>query len=91
MALLAVAIVVCHVAVALVMRMPWPAGLLASAQLGLPAGVVSLGLTEHVLTAGQGAAIVAAALITLGISSLGAVLLSRTTAAAPTAAPAPSP
>ena len=48
------------------MRMPWPAGLLASAQLGLPAGVVSLGLTEHVLTAGQGAAIVASALIMLG-------------------------
>ena len=54
MALLAAAIVVCHVAVALVMRMPWPAGLLASAQLGLPAGVVSLGLTEHVVTARPG-------------------------------------
>jgi len=91
MALLAAAIVICHVAVALVMRMPWPAGLLASAQLGLPAGVVSLGLTEHVVTAGQGAAIVAAALITLGISSLGAVLLSRTPAATPTAAPAATP
>jgi hypothetical protein len=61
------------------------------AQLGLPAGVVSLGLTEHVVTAGQGAAIVAAALITLGISSLGAVLLSRTPAATPTAAPAATP
>ena len=70
-------IVACHVAIALVMRMPWPAGLLASAQLGLPAGVVSLGLTEGLLTPGQGAAVVASALVTLGVSSAGAVLLER--------------
>ena len=87
-AMLAAAIVVCHVAIAVVMRMPWPTGLLASAQLGLPAGVVSLGLTEHILTAGQGAAIVASALITLGASSLGAVLLSRAAGPPP---PAPVP
>jgi Kef-type K+ transport system membrane component KefB len=86
MALLAAAIVACHVVVAVVMRMPWPSGLLASAQLGLPAGVVSLGLTEHILTAGQGAAIVGSALITLAVASTGAVLLSRSLAPA---APAP--
>jgi hypothetical protein len=91
MALLVAAIVVCHVAVAAVMRMPWPAGLLASAQLGLPAGVVSLGLTEHIVSPGQGAAIVAAALITLAVSSLGAVLLSRGGAAGPAAASPASP
>ena len=73
--LLVVAIVVCHVAVAVVMRMPWPAGLLASAQLGLPAGVVALGLTEGLLTPGQGAAIVASAVVTLGVSSIGAAML----------------
>lgn len=88
MVLLAAAILICHLAVAIVMRMPWPAGMLASAQLGLPAGVVSLGLTEHVLTPGEGAAIVAAAVITLALSSLGAVLLSRTLAPAPGTAPA---
>ncbi len=71
------AVVACHLAVALVMRMPWPAGLLASAQLGLPAGVVSLGLTAGLLTPGQGAAIVAAAVATLGASSAGAALLAR--------------
>jgi Kef-type K+ transport system membrane component KefB len=87
-AMLAAAIVVCHVAIAVVMRMPWPTGLLASAQLGLPAGVVSLGLTEGILSAGQGAAIVASALITLGASSLGAVLLSRAAGPPP---PAPVP
>ena len=88
--LLAGAIVVCHIAVAVVMRMPWPSGLLASAQLGLPAGVVSLGLAAGVLTAGQGAAIVASALITLAAASAGAVLLERRlTAAPPAGAPAP--
>jgi Kef-type K+ transport system membrane component KefB len=71
------AVVACHLATAVVMRMPWPAGLLASAQLGLPAGVVSLGLTAGLLTPGQGAAIVAAAVATLGASSAGAALLAR--------------
>jgi Kef-type K+ transport system membrane component KefB len=71
------AILVCHIAVARVMRMPVGAGLLASAQLGLPAGVVALGLTEHILRAGQGAAIVATALLTLGASAAGAALLAR--------------
>jgi Kef-type K+ transport system membrane component KefB len=69
------AIVVCHVAIAVVMRMPWPAGLLASAQLGLPAGVVALGLTEGLITPGQGAAVVASAVVTLGVSSIGAAML----------------
>jgi Kef-type K+ transport system membrane component KefB len=86
MALLAAAIVACHLVVAIVMRMPWPAAMLASAQLGLPAGVVALGLAEHVLTPGEGAAIVAAAVIMLGVSSLGAVLLARSLP--PAAAPA---
>ncbi|HEX3331052.1 MAG TPA: cation:proton antiporter [Gaiellales bacterium] len=72
---LVVAIVVCHVVIAVVMRMPWPAGLLASAQLGLPAGVVALGLTEGLITPGQGAAIVASAVVTLGVSSIGAAML----------------
>jgi Kef-type K+ transport system membrane component KefB len=71
------AVVACHLAIAVVMRMPWPAGLLASAQLGLPAGVVSLGLSAGLLTPGQGAAIVASAVATLGASSAGAALLQR--------------
>jgi Kef-type K+ transport system membrane component KefB len=89
-AMLSAAIVICHVAVARLMRMPWGSGLLASAQLGLPAGVVALGLAERILTPGQGAAIVASALITLGVSSLGAVLLSRA-AGPPPPAPVPAP
>ncbi len=89
--MLTAAIVICHVAVARLMRMPWGSGLLASAQLGLPAGVVALGLAKRVLTPGQGAAIVATALISLGVSSLGAALLSREAGPpppAPVAAPA---
>lgn len=71
------AVVACHVAVAVVMRMPWPSGLLAAAQLGLPAGVVALGLTDGLLTPGQGAAIVASAVVSLGVSSAGAAILDR--------------
>jgi Kef-type K+ transport system membrane component KefB len=89
MAALAAAIVACHLVVAVAMRMPWPSGLLASAQLGLPAGVVALGLTEHLLTSAQGAAIVASALITLAVSSTGAFLLARTPAR--TSVPAETP
>jgi Kef-type K+ transport system membrane component KefB len=74
---LAACIIACHLLVATVMRMPWPSGLLASAQLGLPAAVVSLGLAQHLISAGQAAAIVLAALISLGACSLGAVLLGR--------------
>jgi Kef-type K+ transport system membrane component KefB len=79
---LAGCIIACHLLVAVVMRMPWPSGLLASAQLGLPAAVVSLGLAGHLISAGQAAAIVLAALISLGACSLGAALLARR--AAPT-------
>ena len=50
-------------------------GLLASAQLGVPAAIVALGLTEHVITAAQGAAIVAASMMSLAVCSVGAVRL----------------
>jgi Kef-type K+ transport system membrane component KefB len=71
------AVVACHLAVAVVTRMPWPAGLLASAQLGLPAGVVALGLTSGLLSPGQGAAVIASAVATLGVASAGAALLQQ--------------
>ncbi len=89
-AMLTAAIVLCHIAVARLMRMPFGSGLLASAQLGLPAGVVALGLAERILKPGEGAAIVASALISLGVSSLGAALLARG-AGAPPPAPRPAP
>jgi hypothetical protein len=54
-----------------------PAALIATAQLGVPAAVVSLGLQEKVLTAAQGAAIITAALASLGIAALGTTLLAH--------------
>jgi Kef-type K+ transport system membrane component KefB len=78
--LLAVAGVAVHLAGALATRQPLPTALAATAQLGLPAGAVTLGLQEHVLNSGQGAAILLAALITIGLCPLGIALLVRTPA-----------
>jgi Kef-type K+ transport system membrane component KefB len=51
------------------------AGLLASAQLGVPSAIVALGLQAHVITATQGAAVIAAAIISLAECAAGAVLM----------------
>jgi Kef-type K+ transport system membrane component KefB len=75
--MLVAGIVIGHVAVARIVKMPFGAGLLATAQLGLPAGVVTLGLANGVLDAAQAAAIVLAALLSLIVSSAGAALLAR--------------
>lgn len=87
-AIAAIAIVV-HVVAALAWRLTLGVGLLASAQLGVPAAVVSIGLTTHQLTAAQGSAIMAALLATLAASAAGSVLLghggSLSDANAPTA------
>jgi len=66
-----------HVIAAWVTGQPRAAGLLASAQLGVPAAIVALGLAERVLTATQGAAIVTAAIISLAVCSVGAAALAR--------------
>jgi Kef-type K+ transport system membrane component KefB len=66
-----------HLVAVLASRQRPAAGLVASAELGVPAAVVALGLAEHVLTAGQGAAIVVAALLSVGICAAGAQLLAR--------------
>ncbi|MBK5331369.1 MAG: cation:proton antiporter [Ilumatobacteraceae bacterium] len=72
--LASVAIVV-HVVAALVWRLPVAMGLVASAQLGVPAAVVSIGLATNQLTAAQGAAVMAAALVTLAACATGGALL----------------
>jgi Kef-type K+ transport system membrane component KefB len=71
-------------------RQPFAAGLLASAQLGVPSAIVALGLAAHVITATQGAAIIAAALISLAVCGTGAALLVRP-AEPPGAESAPEP
>jgi Kef-type K+ transport system membrane component KefB len=64
-----------HVIAARLTRQEPAAGLLASAQLGVPSAIVALGLPAGVLTPAQGAAIITAAIISLGVSSAGAALL----------------
>jgi Kef-type K+ transport system membrane component KefB len=56
-------------------RRPLSAGLAASAQLGVPAAVSSLGLAEGVLSATVATAIIAAALVSLAVCTVGVELL----------------
>jgi Kef-type K+ transport system membrane component KefB len=60
-----------HLVAVAVVRRPLSAGLTASAQLGVPAAVASLGLSEGVLSDPVATAIVAAAVVSLGVCTLG--------------------
>ena len=66
-----------HLLAAGLSRQRVPAALVATAQLGVPAAVVTLGLEAEVLSAAQGAAIITAALISLAIATFGTSLLAR--------------
>ncbi len=68
---------VVHLAGALLTGQGPPAGLAATAQLGLPAGVVALGLSEGVITPGQGGAIILSALASIAMCTLGVALMAR--------------
>jgi Kef-type K+ transport system membrane component KefB len=86
--------VVVHALAALATRQQPSAGLIATAQLGVPAAVVQIGLEEHVITPALGAAVTLAALATLALCALGTDLLVRRTGplpALPRAQPGPSP
>jgi Kef-type K+ transport system membrane component KefB len=79
-----------HVVVAAVWRLPVATGLLATAQLGVPAAVTSVGLAVHVLGVGQASAIMAAAIGSLIVCAIGGVILGNPrplTVAAPPATP----
>jgi Kef-type K+ transport system membrane component KefB len=78
-ALVALNVLIHLIAVALARR-PVAAGLAATAQLGVPAAVASLGLAEHVLSASAATAIVVSALVSLGICTLGVERLVRSEA-----------
>jgi Kef-type K+ transport system membrane component KefB len=58
-------------------------GLMASAQLGLPAAAAALGLESHLLSPPIAAALVAGGCLTLVPATVGAVLLARTAARQP--------
>jgi hypothetical protein len=57
------------------MGQPLAAGLAATATLGVPAAVVELGLADGLIDAGQGAAIVAASLVSIAVGAAGVRLL----------------
>jgi Kef-type K+ transport system membrane component KefB len=72
-----------HAAGALLTRQGLPSALAATAQLGVPAGVVAIGLQTAVITPGQGGAIILAALVSIGTCTLGVALLGRSSPATP--------
>lgn len=77
MLVVSAATVLVHGIVAKILRLPAASGLAASAQMGLPAALVSLGLSNDLLTPGQGAALIGAALLSIITSSIGTSLLAR--------------
>ncbi len=88
---LTVGMIAVHVLAAQVIRAPIWVALTVTAQLGVPAAVVKLGLSQGVLRAGQGAAIIVGALVSLGVCATGTELAKRTapgTSAVPSAASA---
>lgn len=76
-----------HLVATRVIRTPPAIGLLASAQMGVPAAVIALGLPSHAIDQGQASAIFCAALVSIGACAAGAAILRRT---APDPAPAPA-
>jgi Kef-type K+ transport system membrane component KefB len=63
--------VVIHLLAAVIARRPLAGGLVASAQLGVPAAIATLGLAEHIISRALATAIIAAALVSLLICTLG--------------------
>jgi Kef-type K+ transport system membrane component KefB len=99
-AALIVGMLLVHVLAGRLIRAPLWTALIVTAQLGVPAAVVKLGLAEHVLSPGQGAAVILAALVSLGICAAGTALAKRSAPAStspsrpghpPALAPAPAP
>ena len=79
---------VVHVLTGVALNHGRAAGLLACAQLGLPAAAADLGLRAHAITGGQAAAIVLGGLGTIAMSVFAAVLLRAAEQTAEAAVPA---
>jgi Kef-type K+ transport system membrane component KefB len=71
-----------HLVAARITGQPVAAGLAATAQMGIPAAAVALGLDRHSITGGQAAAIIGAALLTLCFVSVGVARLTPAATAA---------
>jgi Kef-type K+ transport system membrane component KefB len=70
-----------HLLAAALLRQGVAGGLAATAQLGVPAAVASLGLADHALSPVVATAIVASALISLAVCTVGVDMLARASAA----------
>jgi len=77
--LLAGLTIVVHLAVSCIIRAPPAIGLLASAQMGVPAAVIALGLPTHAIDQGEASAIFCAALISIVVCAAGGAILRRQT------------
>jgi Kef-type K+ transport system membrane component KefB len=73
--LLAAGTVAVHLVTSRVLRTPPAIGLLASAQIGVPAAVIALGLPSGAIDQGQASAIFCAALVSIGACAAGAAIL----------------
>lgn len=76
---LAVGTAVVHLVAGRLIGLPAASGLVAAAQMGVPAAVATLGLAAGVLTPGQAAAVLAAVLISLAVCSFGAARIAPRT------------
>ena len=81
--------VLVHVLTAVLLRLPRATGLLATAQVGVPAAVIALGLPIGAITQAQASAIFAAALGTIAACSVGGAVLKRLAGTAAVAAAVP--
>jgi Kef-type K+ transport system membrane component KefB len=78
---------VVHIAAARIWRLPVGSGLAASAQLGVPSAIASIGLQLGTLTPAQASALMAAAVGSLAMCAIGAGMLGRSTPIGDHAAP----
>ena len=71
--MLAAAMTIAPVLTAMIVRLPISSGMLAAAEMGVPSAIAALGLATDVLRAGQAAAIVGAAAVSLAVATVGAL------------------
>jgi Kef-type K+ transport system membrane component KefB len=83
--------IVVHLLAGIAIRAPKAVGLLATAQMGVPAAVIALGLPAHAINQGQASAIFCAALVSIGACAAGAAILRRGQGTAQPGAPRPEP
>ena len=80
-AALIVGMVAVHVLAGLVIRAPVWTALIVTAQLGVPVAIANLGLADGLLKPGEGAAIIVAALASLGVCAVGTEVAKRSSPA----------